>query len=276
MKKRIPVLLLKCLKYFAGTDRSLTGWEGLAAAQACLLTDDMKDSFEADYRVLNRAWNFVSPDKFLSPYKEDYRWLSQVYDSLRPSDGNGALIWCELGAKTAEIIHENIDVEDVKTSGELLTIDAENAENLVDKSKKESEKIEIDLTARINTHKGEAMYQKLGEKVEKLKEQLELGLIASKEFLRSMQEIERETDNIDKLKENLTELFYNAESQTESERIISDIGERVSAVRFDGWQKTAEGARGVKNALLAVIWLKYGIKDKKVIDEAYRYIEEYY
>ena len=64
IKKQLPALLKKCLSYFMGIDRTVEGWEGLMAAQECLPTNKEKDAFAADYRVLNRAWDALSPDSF--------------------------------------------------------------------------------------------------------------------------------------------------------------------------------------------------------------------
>ena len=84
IKKQLPALLKKCLSYFMGIDRTVEGWEGLMAAQECLPTNKEKDAFAADYRVLNRAWDALSPDSFLNPYKVDYQWLSRVYEFVSP------------------------------------------------------------------------------------------------------------------------------------------------------------------------------------------------
>ena len=77
IKKQLPALLKKCLSFFMGVDRTIEGWEGLMAAQDCLPTNKEKDAFAADYRVLNRAWDALSPDSFLNVYKVDYQWLSR-------------------------------------------------------------------------------------------------------------------------------------------------------------------------------------------------------
>ena len=88
VKKQVPALMRKCLSYFMGVDRTIEGWEGLLAAQECLPNNKIKDEFAADYRVLNKAWNALSPDPFLEPFKYDYVWLSKVYESV-----NGAGCW---------------------------------------------------------------------------------------------------------------------------------------------------------------------------------------
>ena len=265
VKSKIPGLVKKCLDYFPGADRNIPGWRGLKLAQEFLPTDNMRDSFGADYRVLNRAWDYVSPDRILLPYRDDYCWLSRVYDSLRPSDGSGALVWAELGAKTLALIHSNIDVGEIQTDGEIMTLDG----NLAGDSATSAHKIETDLTARINAHKGDSMYQQLGEKVERLKQQLELGLITSAEFLRGMSEILREAERLD----SLTEVFGNLGV---SEHIIRDIDDRVNTARFDNWQNTVTGQNNVKAALRTVMWVKYGIKDDDIFDRVYKYVEQHY
>lgn len=112
----------KCLSYFMGVDRTIEGWEGLIAAQECLPTNKEKDQFGADYRVLNKAWNALSPDPILNTYSFDYQWLSRVYESVKPTDGRGGLIWAALGAKTMELVHQNLEVGDVHEDEEIITL----------------------------------------------------------------------------------------------------------------------------------------------------------
>lgn len=268
VKRKILGLLKKCLDYFPSVDRNIPGWKGLELAQKFLSTDNIKDSFGADYRVLNRAWDYVSPDKILSRYEEDYCWLSRVYESVKPDNGLGALVWAELGAKTVELVRRNIDVGEIRGGDEILTLDG----NFDGGSKSGSRNFEADLTARINANRNDSMYQHLGEKVERLKEQLALGQITSAEYLRGMREIMREAENIDRLKENLTELFRGM--NVPLEQIISDIYDRVSPAMTGNWKNTTEGTRKVKVALRTVMWLKYGIKDEQIFSRAYNYIEQ--
>ena len=212
--------------------------------------------------------DYVSPDKILSRYEDDYCWLSRVYESLRPSDGSGALVWAELGAKTLELVHRNIDVGEIHDDEEIMTLGG----NFDGESKSESQKIEADFTVRINAHRNDSMYQHLGEKVERLKEQLALRQITSTEYLRGMREIMCEAENIDRLRENLAELFRGM--NVPPEQIISDIYDSVSPAMTPNWKNTTEGTRNVKAALRTVMWLKYGIKDEEIFGRAYSYIEQ--
>jgi type I restriction enzyme, R subunit len=52
----LPSAIQRCLEYFAGVDPSLTGYEGLIAAQDCLPTDERRDAVASDFSILSRIW----------------------------------------------------------------------------------------------------------------------------------------------------------------------------------------------------------------------------
>ena len=292
VKKQVPALMRKCLSYFMGVDRTVQGWEGLLAAQECIPTNKDKDEFAADYRVLNKAWNALSPDPFLEPFKFDYVWLSKVYESVKPTDNRGALVWAALGAKTLELVHQNIEIGAVHDDMDILTLDASLIDEFIEKQKdikKTTMKVEIDLVAKIQKHSDDSKFKKLGEKLQELRDKHEQGLITSIEFLKLLLELARDAakaekevvpeEEIDRGKAALTELFNGLKTESTPvivERIVNDIDDIVKIVRFDGWQKTTTGKNEVKKALRSVIWIKYKIKDKEVFDKAYNYIEQYY
>ena len=292
IKKQLPTLMEKCLKYFNGVDRTIDGWEGLMSAQECLPTNKEKDAFAADYRVLNRAWDALSPDSCLRPYKADYLWLSKVYESVRPTDNRGGLIWASLGAKTIELVHQNMTVGDANEEMDILSMDADLIDDFLDKQKditKTTKKVEISLVAKILAHANETKFVNLGEKLESLREKHEQGLVTSIEFLKLLLELAKEAaqaekevvpeEEVNKGIAALTELFNgvkNRETPIIVERIVADIDSIVKIVRFPGWQDTTAGRQEVKKALRSVVWIKYKIKDKEVFDKAYAYIAQYY
>ena len=292
IKKQLPTLMKKCLGYFMGVDRTIEGWEGLMAAQECLPTNKEKDAFAAAYRVLNRAWDALSPDIFLNAYKADYQWLSRVYESVKPTDGRGGLIWASLGAKTIELVHQNVTVGETDEDMDILAMDADLIDDFLEKQKdlkKATKKVEISLVAKILNHAQDPKFIRLGEKLEALREKHEQGLITSIEFLKLLLELAKEAaraekdvvpeQEIDKGIAALTELFNGVRNKNTPvivERIVADIDSIVKIVRFDGWQSTTAGKQEVKKALRSVVWIKYKIKDKDVFDKAYSYIEQYY
>lgn len=292
IKNKLPSLLEKCLNYFMGIDRTVEGWEGLMAAQGCLPTNKEKDAFAADYRVLNRAWDALSPDPFLNKYKNDYKWLSRVYESVKPTDGRGGLIWAALGTKTIELVNQNVTVGNANEDMDILNMDSDLIDDFLEKQKdltKTTKQVEIKLVAKILKYTNDPKFIRLGEKLEALREKHEQGLITSIEFLKLLLELAKEAaqaekdvvpePEIDKGIAALTELFNSVKNKNTPvivERIVADIDNIVKIVRFPGWQNTTGGKQEVKKALRSVVWIKYKIKDNEVFEKAYSYIEQYY
>ena len=131
LRRALPLQVQKCLTFFPGVDRTVGGYEGLMAAQQCLPNNEVRDKFAAQYSVLGIIWEALSPDPCLSPYETDYRWLTQVYESVKPPSGNGKLLWHALGAKTVDLINQNVHVESVRDDVETLVMDAQVLEDIL-------------------------------------------------------------------------------------------------------------------------------------------------
>ena len=69
LKNQIPMALERCISYFKNIDRDLEGYECLLAAQDCLPSNEIRDKFAADYSYLNRHWESISPDDFLTQFE---------------------------------------------------------------------------------------------------------------------------------------------------------------------------------------------------------------
>ena len=291
LKKELPDVVQKCLAFFPGVNRTIGGYEGLIAAQDCLPDNEARDKFAAEASVLSRLWEALSPDPCLGPYEKDYKWLIHVYESVKPPSGSGKLLWHSLGAKTIKLVHENVHLETVRDDLETLIMDAEVLEALIDAkdSDKKSKEIEIKLIARLRKHKDNSNFVALGERLEKLKERHEQGLINSIDFLKELLTLakdvvqaEKQVDTIDeqaKAKAALTELFTevkNGKTPIMVERVVNDIDEIVRLVRFPGWQNTRAGEREIQKALRKVIYVKYQIKDQDLFDKAFGYLRQYY
>ena len=289
VKKELPIQIAKCVAFFPGVDRTVGGYEGLIAAQDCLPNNEKRDAFAAEYSVVGRIWEALSPDPCLGPYQADYRWLTQVYDSVRPPSGNGKLLWHVLGAKTIELVHENTELYTIRDDLETLILDAELLDSVVGVPEKKGKALEVSLIARLRKHGKDPKFIALGERLEKIKERHEQGLIDSKDFLkqllvlaRDIVEAEKKVDPVeeqDKAKAALTELFQQVKTEETPvvvERIVSDIDEIVRMVRFPGWQQTTAGEREVQKALRKTL-LKYHLhRDQDLFDRAYGYIRQYY
>ncbi|MGU5617659.1 type I restriction endonuclease subunit R [Aeromonas caviae] len=290
LKDKLPEAMQKCLAFFTGCDRTLQGYEGLIAAQQCLPNNEVRDNFAAEYSVLARIWEALSPDSVLGPFEKDYKWLSQVYQSVQPSSGHGKLIWHSLGAKTIELIHQNVHVDAVRDDLDTLVLDADLLEAVLSNpDPKKAKEIEIKLNRRLRGHGGNPKFKQLSERLDALKDRFESGQMNSVEFLKQLLEIAKETlqaeketppeEEEDRGKAALSELFNEIKTTDTPiivERVVADIDEIVRLVRFPGWQSTLAGEREVKKALRKALF-KYKLHaDEELFEKAYSYIRQYY
>ena len=291
LKGLMPAAIQKCLQYFPGVDRTVSGYEGLIAAQECLPNNDTRDRFAADCSYLSRLWEAISPDPILSKHENDYRWIIQVYESVKPSTVTDNLVWHKLGAKTIELIHRNVHVDTLHDDLDTLILDADLLEAVIGTPdpKKKSKEIEIKVARRLRKHIHDPRFKALAERLEDLRKRHEEGLLISIEFLKELLNLARDVvateqaappiEEEDRGKAALTELFQeikNEDTPIMVERVVTDIDDIVRVVRFDGWQSTHAGEREVKKALRKTLF-KYRLhQDIELFDRAYGYIREYY
>ncbi len=245
--------------------------------------------------VLHRAWEILSPDPVLESYKDDYTWLSQVYESVRKIAISGGLLWKMLGAKTIELIHKNVTSVDIGSTLEELVINSaviDAAITEADAEKKSTEVVKM-LHARLGKHPVSGKFKQIADKVEELKEKMRQNLITSIEFLKQLLvaakellEAEKEVspeDNRARAKAALTELFESVKKESGKknlivENIVNDIDDQVVRVirTFNDAFATVAGKREVRQLLRSILWVRYQIKDQEVFEKAYNYVEQYY
>lgn len=298
VKEKIPGFVKDCLDFFPGVDRSIGGFQGLQDAQEKLKDDNVKTQFGAHYTRLNKAWEVVAPDDDLLPYKTDYIWLSQVYESIRPVGTISNLLWTLLGPKTIELIHENVVSIDIGESIEDLVVsDTRLLEECIKNDKKRNRTIiEIEKMLRLRLgnpkHSGSPEYRKLSEKLKELQEKLRQKQIDSIQFLKDLLALAKETleterrmeqplDKRQQARAALTELFESIKTQNTPivvENVVNDIDKNVVDIvrRFSNAFKTVTGQNEVRKMLRTILWLKYKIKDNEVFEKAYKYVEMYY
>lgn len=295
LKRKLPALVQKCLGHFPGVDRTVTGFEGLMAAQECLPSNEARDAFALDFTNLMKVWEALSPDPILDQHEADYRWLADVYESVKPSTGTGKLYWHTLGPKTIELIHKNVHVQAIRDDLDRIIVDAELLEEMLGKGdpRKKAKEIEIKLADRLRKRSSEPKFKALAERLEVLKEKHEKGLLASVDFLKALLTLAKDTvaaekeadeqtpapEDADRGKAALTALFEEVRTKKTPiivARVVTDIDAIVKPVRFDGWQRSSAGERDVKQALRKAL-LQYQLhKDQELFDRAYGYIKQYY
>ena len=184
---------------------------------------------------------------------------------MKPPSGNGKLLWHALGAKTVELINENVHVESVRDDVETLVLDAQVLEEILtdaEPGKKRARKSRSSSIARLRKHPGNPKFTALGERLEKIKERHEQGFLTSLEFLKEILELAqgrrrgREANrprrrarpgqgSADRTVQRSEEHATRTSSSSASSRDIDDI---VKKVRFPDWQAhqpgRAAGAEG--------------------------------
>jgi type I restriction enzyme R subunit len=289
LKKLLSPAMEKALGFFPGVDRTDFGWEGLAHAQQKLPNNEVKDAFAEAMHELLSIWEALSPDPILTPFEADYRWLCQVYDSVRPVSGNGKLLWHTFGPKTIELIHRHVTVRNVNDDLEALILDADVMDELAKDPDKKVVEVTVRISARLRKHDKDPKFVELSERLERLRERHEQGLLASIDFLKSLLDLARDVvaaeqetppeERVDEGKAALTELFADVKNNDTPiivERVVEDIDDIVRKVRFDDWQQTDAGEREVQRVLRRTL-LKYKLhNDQNLFDRAYDYVRKYY
>ena len=287
-KKLFPEAIGKCLEYFPGVDRTVEGYEGLIAAQDCLVGNEKKDAFAAQFNMLKRFWEAITPDPYLNPFRKDYRWLAQVYESIKPVGGLGSLLWESLGPETIKLIHENTEIDRIRDDIDELVMDAESVFELTEEEKKKkAKKLNLSLMAKVRS-KNDPRFEELGQRLERLKDKYEAGVLSSLDWLkelldaaRDMVRLENETHEevIPDDKQALTEIFLELRNGTTPQiiaNVVEDIDKIVRATRFDGWQSTHAGQKEIQKVLRQTLF-KYKLhKEQELFEKAYGYIREHY
>jgi type I restriction enzyme R subunit len=288
LKGQLGPAIDQALAFFPGVDRTIGGYDGLIQAQAAIAVDAQKDAFGTAYSVVSQLWEAISPDPMLSQHEADYRWLSDVYESVRPSDITGRLVWHALGAKTLDLINQHVQVEVPRTDLETIVLDATVLDDLLS-GKTDPVEIEKQITGRIARHLNNPVFQALGRRLNELRERYSDIQQSSLEFLQELLQLARDTVAAEKQtgqkpreeqgKAALTELFEALQGDGTPvivENIVNRIDEVVRSVRFKGWQSTIEGDRLVQQALRKTLYIQFKIPNQDVFDKALGYVREYY
>lgn len=290
LKNELAPAIATALAFFPAVDRTVGGYEGLVQAQSAIADDDTKDAFGRAYSIVSQLWEALSPDPILTSFRDDYRWLTDVYESVRPSDITGRLVWHALGAKTIDLINEHVRVE-IPQSSEEIVLDAATIEDLMQGKGPDvpREEIEKQVTARIARHLTNPVFVELGQRLNALREKYAGIQQSSLEFLRDLLELARDTVAAEKAAEQvpreeqgqaaLTELFEALETDETPiivGNVVSRIDEVVRGVRFDGWQDTIQGDKQVRQVLRQALYIQFKIRDSGVFEKALGYVREYY
>jgi type I restriction enzyme, R subunit len=300
------------LAKFNGIDTSKSDWESLAEARERIESDADRETFIKGFIAVETVWEFLCPHDMLEPFKDKYRWLAALYESIKPSNVARTLLWERLGSKTLGLIHAHMtDLEVSPSLSRSVKLDAAGielvkqiAEQLklpADPDPKTTITLEdvIDsIESRVRRRLDETdspVYKSLAERIEKLRLKSITSAEESLAFLKQALEIARDVVRADKLSdegklEDSASLFdhkLRALSQIIDENkpnslhvAIPDVASRIDAivteVAFSGWRESTPGDRAVKRELRGVLKQFHLPVTGELFDRAYEYVRENY
>src|SRR5690606_38054398 len=154
-------------------------------------------------------------------HKNDYRWLAQLYESVRPTGVSNALLWHRLGAKTLALVHQHIGEVTVTGTGlDEVIVDDDTIEAIrqlaLPGTKVAQEEtitvaealdtIDARLKRRLAGSGGHPVYVSLAERLERLRRTSLERAEASVEFLREILDLAKQLTAAEKVEdENGTE-----------------------------------------------------------------------
>ena len=295
------------LDRFVGLDRLVMNFAALEAAIERVPPGTSRDRFADQFALVAGIWEALAPDSRLEPRRTDYLWVAKVYAAITPSDGERALLWARLGAKTLALVHEHISnvrvrnpLFDVVIADELTIkrlideglLDAGDAPEVTAKS---AEEIMDSIAARIAKRRAghdHPVYRDLAERLERLMKAEFTRGEDSIEFLRQIFTVARDFKIAEKADDDgslslLPDPRVGALSQIFDEYkpagasvivadVVSAVDRIVIEVAFNGWVRTLEGEKDVRVELRKTFRdFKLPIKGE-LFDRAYEYIAENY
>lgn len=298
---------------FDGLDRTDFSFPALAAARQRIAAQADKEAFAKDFIALEALWEFLDPHETLTKHRNDYKWLAQIYEAVKPTHVSYDLVWARLGAKTLSLVHGHISNVAVTGTGlEEIVVDPgaiDVIRQLVEQDVlpgldiDQTEPLTVDdvfksIQARIkrrldqNPH---PVYRTLAEQIERLRQQAMTRVEDSIEFLKKALEAAKSLVEAEKLEAEgrldeaaalvdpnigaLTQIvneFKPAGTPVIVDDVVRDIDAIVKQVRFTGWNETQEGDRTVRKEIRVVL-KRYALPlTGPLFDNAYAYIRENY
>lgn len=303
------------LAHFEGINRDENTLDVFHAARDRLATPEAKDDFARDYTAVTTLWEFLDPHETLDRHRVDYKWLSGIYESLKPTETSNALLWHRLGPKTLELVHGYItDVHVTGTGLEEVVVDPDAIEamrTLISQGELDIDPgrdlLENPVTVgevltlidqriqRLLDKKDHPVYRSLAEQIERLRRMAIHRAEDSIEFLKKALEVARQAviaerldaegrldeaehlldPNIGALTQ-IVEQYKPANTPVTVTDLVRDIDTIAKDVSYAGWNESQPGDREARKQIRLVL-TKYQLPATgPLFDNTYAYIRENY
>src|SRR5665811_116392 len=300
------------LDIFDGIDLSDSSFASLSEARERLQNEAKRDAFIKGFISVQTIWEFLDPHKTLDKYRQEYRWLAQVYETIKPSGSSTLILWEKLGQKTLDLVHANMSgvkvsgnsrrsvtldpagialIQALAQQGELPGIDDDDEEITL-------EDVMDSIANRIKRRMEESpskVYKSLAEQIERLRELAVKNADQSIEFLKRALKIAQQVVKADRMAEEgtldeneaLFDPHIGALTQIVQENmpvglsfivqdLVTEIDTIVKQVAYVGWNESVPGDKAVRKELRSTL-KTFGLPPTgTVFDRAYEYVKENY
>lgn len=100
-----------------------------------------RKEFYKVYKEAEALYEIISPDVFLRPYLDDYKFFAEIYAIVRNAFAKKINVDRDFLRKTQQLVRDSIDIDRVQGGFDIFEIDEHTLEKIKDKNKKGNVKI---------------------------------------------------------------------------------------------------------------------------------------
>ncbi|MBP0017830.1 MAG: HsdR family type I site-specific deoxyribonuclease [Cyanobacteria bacterium SBLK] len=171
------------------------GWDDKAKERVAVHFSDsnLREEFFQFVRRLQSYYEILSPDPELRPFLEDYQAIIRLYGTIRAAYNTTPYIDIELTAKTRELVRRNVTLSELEMPGKIGELNAETLEQFRTSNIAATVKV-LNMSQALFKNVREQSQRSpfllsIGERAEKVRQDLENRQIDAEEALKRLDEI---------------------------------------------------------------------------------------
>jgi len=225
--------------------------------------EETRANFYDFYNELSKMYEVISPDKFLSPYLEDYDILSRMYKILKENYDSQEPIPATLSRKTAQLLQENVNFGGLKSELEIYEINDQTIEKLQKSNASEIEQIfnliksveaEVSRDAEKNTY-----LISIGERAEEIARRFKENQMSVAETLENLKDIVEEINEArrERKNKNMTDEVFSiywilsSNKIQDAEEIANEIGTEFE--KYPYWRENPNNEREINKTFTKIL-----------------------
>ncbi len=273
--------------------------ETLNKCLARLSKPQPKRDFKQGYRELQDLYETLSPDRELVDrgIQDNYKWLTNVYVAFRRNNNREENPEENLREKTKEIIADNVEIGDIKSSYPVYKLGEEHLQQVDQMTEPAAKANAIEHATREHLQPRfdrNPKYKSLSEKLEDIVDRWQRGDLTDPEAVEKLERVERDVIEFEEdLNEHglneaahaiYSELMENYSDEVadedEAERIATDILEQFDAEieRFEGWETNSQTRKEIRRLVIRRLAKEHRkitlAKDDRFLEQIIEYLVE--